>query len=70
WAGSPQVRGEDFSPELPPSAPPAPWEELYRRFLDGGFLIPPGPGAPLILPGSLSPGEEAKLAALLGKFGG
>ena len=69
-AGSPQVRGEDFSPELPPSVPPAPWEELYRRFLDGGFLIPPGPGEPLILPGVLSPAEEAKLAALLGKFGG
>ena len=45
---------------------PAAWEELYRRFLDGGFLIPPGPGEALILPGSLSPGEEAKLAALLG----
>jgi hypothetical protein len=41
------------------------WEDLYRRFLAGGFLIPPGPAEPLILPGALSPGEEAKLAALL-----
>ncbi|MDR2747508.1 MAG: hypothetical protein LBB77_08695, partial [Treponema sp.] len=48
-----------------PSPPPEGWESLYRRFLDGGFLIPPGPGEPLILPGLLSPGEEAKLAALL-----
>jgi hypothetical protein len=50
-----------------PSAPPAcpGWESLFRRFLEGGFLIPPGPAEPLILPGILSPGEEAKLAALL-----
>ena len=39
---------------------------LFRRFLDAGYLLPPGPGEPLILPGELSPGEEAKLAALLG----
>ncbi|MDR0450231.1 MAG: hypothetical protein LBH26_03100 [Treponema sp.] len=43
------------------------WETLFRRFLEGGFLIPPGPGEPLILPGILSPGEEAKLALLLGE---
>jgi hypothetical protein len=41
------------------------WETLFRRFLEGGFLIPPSPGEPLILPGILSPGEEAKLASLL-----
>jgi hypothetical protein len=41
------------------------WETLFRRFLEGGFLIPPSPREPLILPGILSPGEEAKLAALL-----
>jgi hypothetical protein len=33
--------------------------------LEEGFLIPPAPAEPLILPGILSPGEEAKLAALL-----
>ena len=41
------------------------WAELFRYFLDGGFLIPPSPRQPLILPGSLSSGEEAKLARLL-----
>jgi hypothetical protein len=38
---------------------------LFRRFLDAGFLLPPGLGEPLILPGILSPGEEAKLAGLI-----
>jgi hypothetical protein len=40
---------------------------LFRRFLDQGFLLPPVQTQPLILPGALSPGEEAKLAALLGE---
>ncbi|MDR0624094.1 MAG: hypothetical protein LBG10_06655 [Treponema sp.] len=44
---------------------PAAWEALFRRFLAGGFLIPPEPETPLILPGLLSPGEDAQLAALL-----
>lgn len=45
---------------------PAPgWDALFLRFLEKGFLIPPGPGEPLILPAALSPGEEAALAALL-----
>ncbi|GHV62344.1 hypothetical protein AGMMS49587_08920 [Spirochaetia bacterium] len=38
---------------------------LFRRFLDAGFLLPPSPREPLILPGIMSPGEEAKLAELL-----
>ncbi|MCL2880736.1 MAG: hypothetical protein FWF29_10860, partial [Treponema sp.] len=41
------------------------WETIFRRFLDAGFLLPPVPGHPLILPGIMSPGEEAKLAMLL-----
>ncbi|MDR2922424.1 MAG: hypothetical protein LBU85_03655 [Treponema sp.] len=41
------------------------WAALFRRFLENGFLLPPHPSHPLILPGVLSPGEEAKLAALL-----
>jgi len=41
------------------------WETLFRRFLENGFLLPPLPSQPLILPGVLSPGEEAKLASLL-----
>jgi hypothetical protein len=38
---------------------------LFRRFLERGFLLPPSPASPAVLPGELSPGEEAKLAALL-----
>lgn len=37
---------------------------LFRRFLDAGFLLPPSPSQPAILPGELSRGEEAKLAEL------
>jgi hypothetical protein len=60
-----QTGAEDPSlPAGPDHGRPA-WEVLFRRFLEGGFLIPPGPGEPLILPGILSPGEEAHLAALL-----
>lgn len=44
---------------------PGAWEGIFRRFLAGGFLVPPDSGDPLILPGFLSPGEEAKLAGLL-----
>jgi hypothetical protein len=40
---------------------------LFRLFLEQGFLLPPSPAQPLILPGLLSPGEEAKLAGLLGE---
>jgi len=39
---------------------------LFKRFLEGGFLIPPSPEEPLILPASMSDGEEAKLAGLFG----
>jgi hypothetical protein len=53
---------------LTPKDAGAGWEMLFRRFLERGFLIPPGPGEPLILPGILSPGEEAKLASLIGYF--
>jgi hypothetical protein len=38
---------------------------LFRDFLDRGFLLPPDATQPLILPGILSPGEEAALAELL-----
>ena len=38
---------------------------LFRHFLDGGFLLPPSPEEPAILPGELSPGEDAKLAKLV-----
>lgn len=43
----------------------AAYGELFRRFLEGGFLLPPARNLPAILPGFLSPGEEARLAALL-----
>jgi len=38
---------------------------LFKNFLDKGFLLPPSPEDPVILPAELSPGEEAKLAAAL-----
>ena len=41
------------------------WASLFRLFLDAGFLLPPLASQPVILPGILSPGEEAKLAAIL-----
>jgi hypothetical protein len=43
----------------------AQYAALFRRFLESGFLLPPDPDFPLILPGILSPGEEAALAKLL-----
>jgi hypothetical protein len=55
-------RGIYLSPAEPPE--PGGWEGIFRRFLDQGFLIPPDPREPLILPGILSFGEAAKLAAL------
>jgi hypothetical protein len=41
------------------------WAALFRRFLEKDFLLPPSPHCPLILPGELSPGEEAALAKCL-----
>jgi hypothetical protein len=41
------------------------WGTLFNQFLEAGFLIPPNPSQPLILPGEMSDGEEAKLAAAL-----
>ena len=44
---------------------PEKWEKLFNKFLEAGFLLPPIPSHPLILPGELSDGEDAKLAAAL-----
>jgi len=41
------------------------WAALFSKFLEAGFLLPPNQNQPLILPGELSDGEEAKLAAVL-----
>jgi hypothetical protein len=60
-------RGIYLSPEAPPE--PEAWGRIFRRFLESGFLIPPDPGEPLILPGLLSPGEGAKLAGLFLSLG-
>ena len=38
---------------------------LFKRFFEGGFLIPPSPSEPAVLPLAMSAGEEAKLADLL-----
>jgi hypothetical protein len=43
----------------------ADYTAVFRRFLDAGFLLPPDSREPVILPASLSPGEEAKLAGLI-----
>jgi hypothetical protein len=41
------------------------YEALFRRFLEAGFVLPPDPEQPAILPPVLSGGEEAKLVALI-----
>jgi hypothetical protein len=41
------------------------WAEIFRQFLESGFLLPPVPAQPAIIPGILSPGEKAKLVELL-----
>ena len=41
------------------------WEQKFKHFLEAGFLLPPVKEHPVILPGILSHGEEAKLAGLL-----
>jgi len=43
------------------------WIALFQKFLEVGFLLPPSPSFPVILPGELSAGEDAKLAAVLGE---
>jgi hypothetical protein len=43
------------------------YKALFLEFLEAGFLIPPSQNEPLILPPSLSNGEETKLAELLGR---
>jgi hypothetical protein len=43
------------------------WETLFRQFLEAGFLLPPTPLQPVILPGEMSNGEDKKLAELLEK---
>ena len=41
------------------------YEEVFKKFFEGGFLLPPSPDEPAILPALMSSGEEAKLASLL-----
>jgi len=58
-----QRNGIYLTPRQKPSQ--TEWAALFRRFLENGFLLPPLPSHPLILPGILSAGEEAKLASCL-----
>jgi hypothetical protein len=58
-----QRKGIYLTPRQEP--PQTEWAALFRRFMENGFLLPPLGSQPLILPGVLSPGEEAKLASLL-----
>jgi hypothetical protein len=44
------------------------WDALFEKFLNVGFLLPPVSSFPLILPGELSDGEEAKLATVLSEL--
>ena len=41
------------------------YKEMFRRFLEEGFLLPPSQVEPAILPMFMSPGEEVKLAGLV-----
>jgi len=41
------------------------YAELFKRFLEAGFLLPPKADEPVILPAVMSKGEETKLAELL-----
>jgi hypothetical protein len=41
------------------------YKSLFARFLERGFLFPPDPALPAILPPGLSPGEEAALISVL-----
>jgi hypothetical protein len=43
------------------------YEALFRRFLAAGFLLPPDPSLPIIIPESLSGGEEAHLMQVFKK---
>jgi hypothetical protein len=42
----------------------ATWAALCEKFLEAGFLLPPDLSQPVILPGEMSDGESAKLAAV------
>jgi len=42
------------------------YAELFRSFLEAGFLLPPSTSEPAILPSSMSKGEETRLTELLG----
>jgi len=43
------------------------YAELFRSFLEAGFLLPPRASEPAILPATMSKGEETCLAELLGR---
>jgi hypothetical protein len=48
------------------AARPGAWQRLSRALREAGFLIPPSPRAPLILPAALSAGLDARLGRALG----
>jgi hypothetical protein len=56
-------RGNYLYPAALPTAET--WETLFTRFLAAGFLLPPEASLPALLPGELSPGEDAALADCL-----
>ncbi|GAB1482391.1 hypothetical protein MASR2M78_12060 [Treponema sp.] len=46
---------------------PDEYKKLFHQFVASGYLLPPDPGLPIILPSDLSSGEDAGLAALIKK---
>ncbi|MCL2265747.1 MAG: hypothetical protein FWC22_06870 [Treponema sp.] len=60
-----QRQGVYLKWSLEPHITPQEWETLFVKFLEAGFLLPPLPSHPLILPGELSDGEDAKLAVTM-----
>jgi hypothetical protein len=61
----PKWRRDGIYIYLAKPVPTETWAEMFRQFLDAGFLIPPVQQEPLILPAQISPGEEKRLADML-----
>lgn len=64
--GAPVFRGPYFA--LPAASDPPAYSAAFDRFLHRGFLLPPDPRLPAILPYEASDGETAALASLLSEF--
>jgi hypothetical protein len=54
---------------FPEATDPAAYAALFDRFLLRGFLLPPDPRSPAIIPADMSAGEAAALSVLLSESG-